>query len=120
MEIIMYHLTARHAMQFVLYVACLGLAGPASTAAEHQQLVDRNKAASCISTRMASHELPAQRGFWQHSVYVTNRCEQPLNLKVCYVFTNDCIRLTAPPGQETMHDLGIRNQPTFQFTVNAD
>jgi hypothetical protein len=115
----MNHLTARHAIQIFLCAAALPAPAPAASVQQHNPS-DFKAISTCVSTRQASGEQRTQRGLWEQSVYVANRCAQPINLKICYSFSDECIRVTAVPGQETQHQLGIKNQPTFQYTVNSD
>ena len=108
-------LTTRPALQLIVVGALA--TGVAPAAAQQRHPIDAKTDATCISTRQVSKEQPAQPGKWQHSVYVANRCAQPIRLKVCFAFTTQCIVFSSPPKQETLHELGVKDKPDFQYTV---
>jgi hypothetical protein len=117
----MHRFNAGSAIQFA-FVIVLGSFGLSASRAPAQQRnpIDPRTTYSCISTRQASREQQTQPGVWEHSVYVANACNRPIELTICYAFSSDCITTTAAPNRECPHELGVKTQPGFQYTIRFD
>ena len=73
----------------------------------------------CISHRGESIEQSTQRGVYEHHVLLANSCSQPLDVRLCYRGTNDCILPDVGPGRTWNSTLGIkRGISHFEYQID--